>query len=166
MGSGPTSARAAVDTGSRAEGNRGSLFAGRSPPQAERSRRLVILALHGVNGAAVVESEDLVAQVEAGGDHLQSPVQAKTALYIELGMGVEVVVAGGAFQPNDRITRRTVRHIPLICGDAGVVVADREPARKATFIVREIEVVVIGGIAVQVRFIGSAAVKARRKTYL
>src|SRR5258708_34995506 len=93
----------------------GLFFAARSPAQAERYGWPVVLALHRIDPVSVVESEDLVAQVQSGGDHLHSPVQAEAALHVELRVGIEVVVSGGALQPDDRIARRAVRRIPLIC---------------------------------------------------
>ena len=63
--------------------------------------RVVVLALDDVLRAAVVEAEDFVVQVEAVGVDLEACRQAVAGLSVELEVGVEVVVSGGARRATD-----------------------------------------------------------------
>ena len=58
-----------------------------------------------VLGAAVIEAEDLVVEVQAGEDKAQSSPNSTTGLKIHLEVRIEVVVAIWAFRPAGSIQR-------------------------------------------------------------
>src|SRR5580698_6123202 len=75
------------------------LFPARLPAQSERVRRVVILALGDVPGAAVVEAEDHVGKVQSLPKNRQRPLHAEAGLRIDLQVGIEVIVADWSFGP-------------------------------------------------------------------
>jgi hypothetical protein len=140
------------------------LFRCDGPAQPERDRRPVILALHRIDRASVVEAKHLIAEVQAGGYHLHALVHAITGLHVELRMRVEVVVAERAPQSKDGIVGRAGRCLPSIRRNILVVVADGEASREAIFVVSQIEVVVIWRSSVETWMICPASVETRWKS--
>src|ERR1700676_4234658 len=79
------------------------LFCRGRPAHTERHSRVVILTLDRVDLAALVEAKDLVAQVQAIRKETESFVDAVAALHVELGVSVEVDIAGRTLQAQNRI---------------------------------------------------------------
>src|SRR5262249_10627159 len=103
-------------------------------PQAEREGATVELALDRESLAALIETEDRVVEVEDVDQDLDAVGEQITRLRVDLRVGVEIYVAGGALQAARRARGEVV--LP----DVGVVVRDRDSAREGTAIVRESEV--------------------------
>jgi hypothetical protein len=80
--------------------------------------------------ASVVEAEDLIAQVQSRDDKLNASVEAIASLNVELGVRVQILVAGGPFESEDRIARRPGAWAPLIGIDVRIVMTDGEAGGK------------------------------------
>src|ERR1700722_233277 len=130
-----------------------ALFRSHGPPQAKGIGGAIVLTLHGIDLASIVETEHFIAHVQKRGYTPDSLINAIAALGIELGVRVKVVVAAGPRQTKYRIVRRPASGIPLIGGNALIVMADGEAPREPAFVIGEIEVVIVGRVAIQRWFI-------------
>src|SRR4030081_2486118 len=119
---------------------------------------MVELALNRIGRAALVKAEGFVAEIQSISHHAESFVQSVASLNVVLRVGVEVLIAVGTFETDDRIIRTPVI-VPEVRVDAGVVVAYREAHREAGLVVGKTEVPVVRRLTWQGGAIGSAAVE-------
>src|SRR5882762_1406972 len=81
------------------------LFHARGPAHSKNDGRLVELALNRIDWAALVESEHLVAEVQARNNQLQPLIHPVTALDVVLRVCVEVDIASGPLHSKNGIHR-------------------------------------------------------------
>ena len=125
-------------------------FMQRRPAEAGGDGGLVEFALDHELRATVIETEDLVIEIETVHDKTQPARQTKAALSVELKMGVEVVVP-----------ERTGSAVP-ITGDIFSVVGEPDADRDATAIIGWANVPGVGRVAHKPRMIGTAEVRSKR----
>ncbi len=128
-------------------------FAQRSPAQAERICRVVILALIDVNFATGVKPEDLVVKVFTLDDHVQAMIEPHVHLRIQLEVRIKVNVAGGSLQAEIRGIGR--RH-ELVLINHGAVVSHSHMDRKALVVVAWANIEGVRRLALEGRRVGSA----------
>src|SRR5262252_9267241 len=88
------------------------------PAEAEGVGRFVVFALDHELRAALIETENLIRQVQAVGDEMQPVRQPDATLDIQLQMGVKVLIAERSVQPPGRWFRRSAvgRRSPVLIG--------------------------------------------------
>ena len=131
------------------------LLRGGGPAEAYGNRGLIKFALSGINWTAIVETEYLVAEVQARGHELQPFVYPIAALNVVLRVGVEVIISGRPFQSQDRIIGRGVR-LEIIGGYVGVIMAHGKAHGETRFVISKAYIPGIRRLALQGRVIGAA----------
>jgi len=113
------------------------------PDEANGDGTAIILTLDGESLAALIKPEDFVGQVEERDDHVNtvSMGQSIPHLSVYLGMGVEVIISVGTPNSSGRAIREIVE------GDVRIVVREAEPRRDGPFVVRRVEIPVVGRLS-------------------
>jgi len=121
-------------------------------------------ALDGVDGAALVEAEYLVAEVQAGSLKAEALVDAIAALDVKLGVGVEVDVTKRTLDSKDGILVGCSVDVGVVVElNVGVVMASGKAHGEARFVIGKAGVPSIGSLPRQSRMIKpSFAPRVRR----
>src|ERR1700680_4252966 len=130
------------------------------PVQAEGVRRFVEFALSKILGAAVVEAEDLVVQIQTGGDRGEALSEINAALRVDLEVRVEVQVAKGSLDAEGSGIAIGTNAAPLdlvsilagvkkVTEDVGAVISHPDPQRKSSAIIGWTYVKGVGSLAQQ-----------------
>src|SRR5260370_30902801 len=138
------------------------MLRGGCPAEAKGNSGLIEFALNGVDGAAIVETEYLVGEVQAGSHELQPLMYAKASLNVVLRVGVEVIVSGWPFQSQDRIVGSGVC-LEIVSRDVGVVMADSKAPREPGLVVCQVEVPGVRRLALQGGVIDASTVESCRE---
>jgi hypothetical protein len=109
---------------------------------------VIKLALDRVMLASLIETEDLVAQVQPIRHEAESFVEPVAARDIVLRVGIEVLVAIRSLQAQHRSVGRGSAY-PKIRIDAGMVVAHGKTTGEAPFVVSQAGIVVVWGLPLQ-----------------
>src|SRR5713226_1195072 len=130
------------------------LLRGGRPAHAERNSGLIEFALDGIDAAALVEAEDLVAEVQARGLEAKALGDSVAALDVKLSVGVEVDVARRSINTkNGVLVSRRVRVGVVVELNVSVIVAHGETNRKAPFVIGRADVPSVGSLARQSRVV-------------
>src|ERR1700691_3646613 len=139
-----------------------SVFSSRLPAQAEGIGRPVVFALSHIPRAAVVETEDLVGEVQALPEHGEALRDAIAGLRIDLQVGVEVVVSHRSLWTKVRgifatsaCGRCRGALLPLILIDTSAVVSGSETGRESAPVVARTEIPHRRRLPLQCRTVGS-----------
>ena len=125
----------------------------RRPAHARGNGRPIVFALDHVLRAAIVEAEDLVIDIEAIHDKAQAMCQSYAALYVDLEVGIEIVISKRPSDPSVHAVRE------LIGSDICAVVREAKANRDTAAIVRWTDVPRIRRVAQQPRMIGAAEIR-------
>src|SRR6267378_3165984 len=104
----------------------------RCPAEAERNGGLIKFALDGIDGAALVEAESLITEVQAGSLEAKTLVYAIAALNVKLCVCVEIDVAARAPESQDGVFVRCRVDVGVVVElYVGVVMARRKAHGEA-----------------------------------
>src|SRR5260370_4204914 len=127
------------------------------PAEGERNCGLIEFALDGIDGAALVEAENLVTEVQAGSLEAKALGDAIATLDVILRVGVEIDVARRTFDSEDWISvRRGVGVGVVVERYVGIIVAHGEAHGEAALVVGNAGIPSIRCLAWQRRVIESS----------
>src|SRR6202795_95371 len=142
------------------------LFRRGGPADAERHGWLIEFALDGIDAAALVEAERLVAEVQAGSLKAKALGDTIAALNVVLGVGEEIDVAARAPESKDGIAVGGRVHVGVVVErNVGIVVADGEANGETSLVIGRADVPGVGSLARQGSVVNPAAVKRGRESH-